>query len=373
MRHPIHGMPFDEPIENALAEEYAARPLGERMQALRKAAGRELAMLLGGQAAHRVERVPPDVRSMLWVYTWTTVGDAIMDLAPRSLVPPSISIDLLIAPTLALLFAHDPRFRDVHTSAASFARRVDFVLLDTYRTTSLRIKAAHLRRQPFAAMRGHHAGERFDRVAFADRRVRQLFGLGGGAVVQPTLDLDAPPPQRDAAHCVIAVPLGARVERKRYAHWSELLCRIVGGWPKHVPPPRFRFLGVGPAARADLGAIDPRVVAEHGQVLLDSGDLRKTALDLASSDVFLGVDGGLMHIAVAVGIPGVALFADIHPAYFLRPESTMHALRSPGDVSALAPAAVAAAFLAKVEGRVGAPRAPGRAAPGAPHGEESQP
>ena len=52
-----------------------------------------------------------------------------------------------------------------------------------------------------------------------------------------------------------------------------------------------------------------------------------------------------MHVAVGVGTPGLALFAPIDPAYFLRPGSTMQALRSDGDVSELDPVRVADAFL----------------------------
>ena len=346
-RHPIHALPFDEPISNALAEEFESQRLGRRVQALRKAALRELVLFANGQSRRRVERVPEGVRRMLWVYTWTTVGDAIMDLAPRILVPRHVSIDLLIAPALAPLFATDRRLRKLHSHPSTLADDIDFVLLDSFRTTSLRLKAKRYPALAFASMRGHNAGERFDRVAFADRRIRQLFGLAAGDVVQPRLDLgETGGAVLDEARFRIAVPLGARVARKRYAHWGEALAKIVAGWPQGMAPPLFELLGQGESARKDLKALAADFVAAHALSRIDSGDLRKSALDIAACDAFLGVDGGLMHVAVAVGTPGLALFADIEPGYFLRPGSTMEALRSDGEVSDLAPAPLAAAFLA---------------------------
>ena len=357
-RNPIHALPFDEPIAQALDAEFAAQPLGRRIQALRKAVFRELALVASGQARRRVARVPEGVRTMLWVYTWTTVGDAIMDLAARAIVPGHVAIDLLIAPALAPLFASDRRFREVHTDPDALPRDIDFVLLDSLRSTSLRLKKKRYPALPFATMRGHNAGERFDRVAFADRRMRQLFRLAPGEVVQPRLDLgERGGTVFDDDRFRIAVPLGARVARKRYAYWSEALRGIVERWPQGTTLPQFRLLGQGDSARRDLKAIGVEFVAAHALSEIDSGDLRKSAFDIAECDAFLGVDGGLMHVAVGVETPGVALFAQIDPAYFLRPGSTMLALRSDGEVSELDPVRVADAFLAALPRLLAARRA----------------
>ena len=350
-RNPISSLPFAEPIANTLDQEFAAQSLRRRAQALRKAAFRELMLLTNGQSRRRVERVPMTVRSMIWIYTWTTVGDAIMDLAPRVLVPRRIEIDLLIAPALAPLFATDRRLRAVHVHPDALPVDVDFILLDAFRTTSLRLKAERYPQLPFASMRGHNAGEQFDRVAFADRRIRQLFDLPLDEVVAPTLDLgESGARVFDQERFRIALPLGARVARMRYGHWKETLQRIVSGWPEHVAPPLFRFLGHGGSARDDLATIGSEFVAAHGEAELDSGDLRKGAFDVADCDAFLGVDGGLMHVAVGVGTPGLALFAGIDPVLRLRPGGTMLALTTHGKVSDLDAVTVAAAFLQALPG-----------------------
>ena len=344
--HPIHSFPFSAPVANQLAAEFAAQPLGRRMQALRKAAFRELGLVFSGQARHRMARVPATTTRMVWIYTWTTVGDAIMDLAPRELIPTAIEVDLLIAPHLAPLFAHDRRFRRVSTELSSLADDHDFVLLDSLRTTSLRLKTRSFAPLPFATMREHQAGERFDRVAYADRRLRQLFGLAPGEVRTPRIDL--PPSLTAEVHEAtrIAVALGARVERKRYRRWPQVLERIVAGWPEGMARPQFWLLGQGASARADLDGFASAFLAAHARARVDAGNLGEAARDIGSCAAFLGVDGGLMHVAVGVGTPGMALFSRIEPHYFLRPGSTMQALSTAGDVDEFSADQVADAFLA---------------------------
>ena len=342
-------MPFGDEVANALEAEYREQPFGRRLQARRKAWARDAMLLVTGRSRLHRQRVPETTRRLLWIYTWTTVGDAIMDLAPRRLVPEGIAVDLLIAPALAPLFATDRRLHAVHVDPAGCAGDHDFVLLDSLRTSSLRLLRRQFGGVPFASMRGHHAGERFDRAAFADRRLRQLFALPLGPVEAPHLDLGPEHGRRDpggVAPFRIAIPLGARVPRKLYRRWDEVMALLRTGWPAGLPGPEFHLVGQGGSARKQwsgiaLAALGPGIVSH-----IDSGDLGKTARDIAACDAFLGVDGGLMHVAVAVGTPGLALFTGIDPRYFLRPDSTMTPLRSDGDLDALPPAEVAAAFLA---------------------------
>ncbi len=341
---PLYRLPFEAPIANALRADFAALPPSRRRQAVRKLWQREGLLRWTGQSKLlEPEAAAGGVRRVLWITTWTTVGDAILDLAARSLVPPSIELELCIAPALAPLFAHDARFARVHLDPAACGAGFDLVLLDVLSTASIRLKARHFSGVPFATLRGHLLGESFDRAAFADRRVRQLFGLGLGAVVAPwlTLGSDGRVDVRPAepASFRLGVPLGARVAEKRYPHWPAALARIAAGWPRPERPPRFVLLGHGPDAEADVAAFDAGFLARHATLAIDRhGSLADAARALAGCDAFLGVDGGLMHVAVALGVPGLAVFArQVDPAWFLRPGSGMTALRVDGAPAGLTP------------------------------------
>ena len=129
-------------------------------------------------------------------------------------------------------------------------------------------------------------------------------------------------------------------------HWKDVLRNIVAQWPKGLAAPEFRLFGAGETARRDRAAIGKEFVAAHCSDELDLSDLRESLIDVAECDAFLGVEGALMHIAVGVGTPGLALFAGVDPAYSLRPGGTMQPLCGEGDVSDLAAARSPAAFIA---------------------------
>jgi heptosyltransferase-2 len=345
--NPIHTLPVVEPVANELAQEYAELPLARRLRGLRKVALRELGLLAHGQRRRRVEAIPGDVDSMLWVYTATSIGAAIMDLAPRVLVPRHVEIDLLIAPALAPLFAFDRRLRQVHTDPNALPYDIDFILLDSLRATSLGLKTKRYTDWRFASMRCHNVGDRFDRVAFADRRIRQLFGLPLADVAAPTLDLgDGGGTVFEEERFRVAVPLGTRVARRSYPHWKDVLRRIVSAWPEGLARPQFRFFGSGNSARKELAGIGKDFVAEHGSDELDHTDLRQSALWLAECDAFIGIEGSLMHVAVGVGTPGLALFVRGDPAYSLRAAGTMRWLGGDAEPAEPEAAKVAGAFLA---------------------------
>ncbi len=349
-RHPIHAMPFDD-VANALEDEYRARSPGQRFDARRKALLLDLRLLLGGQSRRQVRAVPASTRRLLWVHTRTSVGDAILDLAPRRLIPSRIDVDLLIAPALAPLFQSDRRFRAVVSSAAQCASDYDFILIDGLRGSSLRMKAERFRAVPFATMSGHRRGERFDRAAFADRRLRELLGLPGGPVEAPRLDLGADlPSAHDPGHFRIALALGGRMQRGLYSHWPEALTALAAAWPAARPQPEFVLVGQGVSAKAQRDAIERAATGLPVTSLVGSGSLRKIAVDIAACDAFLGVDGGLMHIAVGVGTPGLSIFVGGDPSYALRPGSTMIALTTDGELDRLEPGAVATAFVAGLPG-----------------------
>lgn len=337
-------MPFDDAIANDLEAEFREQPFGRRFQARRKALARDAMLAVTGQSRLHLARVPAATRRLLWIYTWTTVGDAILDLAPRDLVPAGVGLELLIAPHLAPLFTGDRRFSAIHVDVADCDPGTDFVLLDSLRTSSLRLKSRHFRAVPFATMRGHQAGERFDRAAFADLRLRQLFGLDGGEVELPRLDVSRGDVSQRSR---IGLALGARVPRKLYPHWPAALEALVARRPgMRSGDADIVLLGQGESARMQARPVQAALarIGVPCVSMIDSGDLGKTARDIASCSAFLGVDGGLMHVAVAVGTPGLALFTRVDPHWFLRPGSTMAALARDSELAEISPEDVAAAF-----------------------------
>lgn len=321
----VHGLPFEQPIPESLEAEFRSWPARRRRQLLRKAAQRELLIHLTGQGRRLCRtRAPEGVRRMLWWNPWTTIGDALMDLSARARVPADIEIELLIPPALAPLFANDSRFRRVHESWSTVGRDFDFLLVGYHGREVLRAKLRHLPQVPFATLHGHLAGEMFSRTHAADARIRQLFGLAPGEPSPPRLDLPAADVLGDLApqRVRIAVALGARDPRRRYPHWLAALTRVADAWPGDLPAPCFVLLGAG-NARDDVASLEPLLRRQLAADRVDRQTVLQAAQTIAACDFFVGADGGPMHLAVATGRPGVALFGPVPPEYRLLPGSTM--------------------------------------------------
>lgn len=351
-------LPFDAPIIHELDIEYLAQPLRRRINDLRKAWQRELGLFATGQAKRRVPSFPDGPLRLLWIYNWSTVGDAVMDLAMRAHLPRELQIDLLIAPSLAPLYTGDPAFRGVFTRPEDISGDHDAVLLQDLSSLSISLKRRLAASLPFASMFGHLRGERFDRQTFAQRRAEQLFRIPIQAPAAPALVLRPRlASERTGTHpnliadsyvhtnTRIAVALGARDVRRWYRRWPELLACITSRWPALRPPPRFVLLGTN-NANADVAQFNADFLKEHCELQVDRLDLLGTASAIMNCHAFLGPDGGLMHIAVALDKPGLGLFVEIDPRMRLLPGSRVKGLRASGALGDMASNDIAEGLLA---------------------------
>jgi heptosyltransferase-2 len=354
----LYGLPFPGSIPEHLQAEFEAWPAARRRQLVRKLVQREALMVLTGQAKRRCANAPAATRRMLWHYTWTTVGDAIMDLAARTLVPPGIEIDLLISPVLAPLFERDARFARVCTDPGQCQGGYDFLLLHHLSTEALAAKRRHFPQLPFASVIEHRPGEMFARLEYGDRRVRQLFGLPPGPTAPPSLALQ-PLPTLDRGRFHLAVALGARDERRRFPFWRETLSAMLARWPAGALPLTLHWIGSA-NARPDVATLDRAELRDRSVNHVEQLSLLDAARLIATCDGFIGTDGGLMHVAVATHRPGAALFSAVPPRYRLLPDASVAGLDAGAAMRAVAPDALAQAAIDRVR-PVGAAAHPGHA------------
>lgn len=280
---------------------------------------------------------------MLWIYNWTPIGDSLMDLAVRQALPAPLRIDLFVAEWLAPMFADDPRFEHVHTRIDDCTGPYDFVVMQEFNSRCVRMKVKAAPRAPFATVFGHLRGEQFDRMSFAQRRFEQLFGLRMAAPVPQWLAL-GPRPDRDCARTRVVVALGAKDSPHWYRRWPDVLQFLLARWPADRVTPEFVLLG-NRTGHEDLARSPPELLEAHCRVEIDRLALREVVQRIQGCDAFLGADGGLMHLAVACDLPGLALFAEIDPALRLLPGTRLQSQFTPGAIDELSPARVAAGFL----------------------------
>ncbi len=105
---------------------------------------------------------------------------------------------------------------------------------------------------------------------------------------------------------------------KPYRNWplesfAELGRRLASRWPKAV----FLVTG-GPEDKARAQALS-QMLGERAINYAGQGDLRQTAALLSLTDLYIGVDTGLTHLAGALNLPMVALYHCLHPGQRLAP------------------------------------------------------
>lgn len=334
-----------QPLSKAVPGETRDAYLNEvgYRKAARRAVSRRLAFWLTGQDRFRLERIPAGTRRILWIYFGENqIGDALMDLASRSLLAQAgLQVDLLAAPVVAALFEGDPWFGRVGSEAADFAAGdYDCAIVLSNKSRPLEEKMRHFARLPWVSLHEFFTGPNFHRGAFGAQRLADLLGrtlsdaeLQGHARQKlAALALTAGPDGAPGAEVALVVG-GVRSDRV-YEHWDIVISHLASAGHE-----RFALVGSEngcPQARA-LAASAPtgvRIVDYTGRL-----SLAGTRAVMDATSVIACADGGLMHLALTGRCAVVPLFtAQIAPEWRLPVDSASGALRAAaGGVSNIAP------------------------------------
>lgn len=312
---------------------------------------RQVQLLASGQLRWRADRLRPGWRRLVWIHEgMPQIGDALMDLAPRSLLAEhGCQVDLVAPPHLAALFAGDRYFRQVQSDQLPPAGPYDAAVLLSDDRRSLRYKRQHLPTLPWVSLQGLYNGPDFHRARFAAQRLADLLGLQ-----LPAAELQRHAAQKlaldgDAVHWAAAqapgsdgvlLALGGVVADRTYSRWPELVQLLAAQGLRH-----WLLVGSG-NGRTAADALLARLPPGHTAVdLVGRGSLRQAQALAARARLAICADGGLMHLALTTDTPVLGLFAaGIDPAWRLPDAPRCAGLQSPtARVDDLAPAAVAEA------------------------------
>ncbi|HEX3624613.1 MAG TPA: glycosyltransferase family 9 protein [Verrucomicrobiae bacterium] len=344
--------PFRHELPGTMKEMLENESSGRKVSANFKLLRRWLWLKMNLPSRLLWDRLPPAPARLLWLnYSSTSIGDSIMELAGRSMLG-AYHVDLLTDPRHAELYLHDRFFQSVFTQADQLdSSRYDFVLLDLFNTRSIRLKTSIGPKLPCACLQSFFYGAHFNRTLFSCYRIHHLLGYPYDDAklqpfLRPTLFADGEPavlpPKRKQKR--IALMLGGVEPFKTYRQWPEAIRLLRAQWPSGREFPEFVLIGSengAPYVDQVLAALkDCDAVPRVGGLTL-----RQTVRALADCDAFIGTDGGLMHCAVALNVPGVALFARFHPRILLPPQTTMDSIYDAQDVNNITPAAVTDAIL----------------------------
>jgi heptosyltransferase-2 len=302
------------------------------------------------------------LRRLLWIYTGKrNFGDATMDMSGRALLKGrGFEIDLFTLPNLHKLFEEDDVFQNVYSDLQQLSGRpYDAIVMSEFNLPSIKLKARHFRHLPYVCLFQYFYGPDRNQTSFSYAAVNHAFSLGYPAasivsMSKPYLATNAATRESVRA-CLpntrfLALAVGGLDANRTYRRWSELL-ELIDQSDEHGMPKHIVLLGSDNGlaiAEALLKQTFSRLTISSwvGQLsLLQSREIA------AQASLFVGADGGLMHVAHSTPTPSVSLFSDREPPY-LRLTEQCHSIgiQSTGDVDEITPAVIMSAIRTQLAG-----------------------
>ncbi|UVA78212.1 glycosyltransferase family 9 protein [Pandoraea commovens] len=318
---------------------------------------RRLRLAMSGQLRHEVQHVAPQAR-VLWIYGGKhSVGDAVMDMSGRALLRGREGpIDLLISTGLKAVFEGDDIFRNVFDDPAAVnPAEYDVVVMQEFNYPTLRIKRRFFATLPFACLFRFFHGPDRNQTQFSLAAVNDVFGLElapdelftqAKPYLRDETDLPAAVVNQMPAGPFIVLAMGGVEPRRTYAHWRACLDAYDAAYAPGLPT-GIVLLGSGNGADAARALMEAKF--RHLEMVSFVGQLtlRDAKRVIANAALFVGADGGLMHVAHTTRAPSVSLFAAAEPPYLrLTPRCQSTPLQTQSDVSALDPAELAETIIA---------------------------
>ncbi|ANJ87191.1 glycosyltransferase family 9 protein [Pandoraea oxalativorans] len=322
---------------------------------------RRLRLAMSGQLRHEVRHVAPQAR-VLWIYGGKhSVGDAVMDMSGRALLREREGpVDLLISPGLKAVFEGDDIFRNVFDDPAAVnPAEYDVVVMQEFNYPTLRIKRRFFSTLPFACLFRFFHGPDRNQTQFSLAAVNDVFGLELAsdelfARAKPYLreetDLPAVIANQLPTGSFVVLAMGGVEPRRTYAHWRACLDAYDAAYFPGLPT-GIVLLGSGNGADAARALMEAKF--RHLEMVSFVGQLtlRDAKRVIANASLFVGADGGLMHVAHTTRAPSVSLFAAAEPPYLrLTPRCQSTPLQTESDVSAVDPVELAQTMVATLAG-----------------------
>jgi Glycosyltransferase family 9 (heptosyltransferase) len=303
--------PLSRPVANNEQEyllETGVRKLGWRH--FRKA----IQFCLSRQNKYLSQTIPQDCKKVLWIYEGIPqLGDALMDLAPRSLLhQQGIACDLLIDAHLAPVFQSDAWFKRIATEPKQLMDcTYDLIILQSHKRRSMLKKMRHYASHPWLSMHGFYTGPEFHRARFATQRLADALGLHLADSdfeqhAQQKLCALVPAKPITASKLKIALVLGGVDPLRIYKKWPELGLNL---YKQHQA--QITLLGSSNAsqdASAFLESWDADQAVNNLVGKTSVSDCRKI---ITQQDIVIACDGGLMHLSITTPVSLIALFNKI--------------------------------------------------------------
>lgn len=249
--------------------------------------------------------------NVLWLYLdIPQIGDAMMDLAPRSILHDlGLKVDLCTLPHIADLFQGDIWFNSVETNIKKLINnQYDLVIVSSFKWRSIKHKTFYAFRQPWLAIYEKFTGPEINRSLYSAVKISEIFGLKLNDAelafhAKQKLVLGVKGCFINPLANSVAITLGGVDPTRSYTHWYDVVLALRAVGVKNIV-----LLG-----QSKLNLEDTIISATQDNDFKVHNFVGKTTLKqcfaiMQNVDIIIASDGGLMHLAVATNKPVIGLF-----------------------------------------------------------------
>lgn len=282
---------------------------------------RNLFLFIKRQKNLEIFSILPNHKSILWInISAPSLGDSLMDLSSRVMLADK-NVDLYTSKKNAHLYFDDEIFRNVFTNKLELINNIyDLVILDSYSTRSIKIKAKVAPHNLFVGIYGFFNGPEVNRILYSYHQLNNLLGYEKSETeinniaknILSISDSDKSVVTDLLPKEFIAICIGGEWQYKTYQKWGDLIEKIF----KKNQKINIVLLGSSNAQRQSQDLI-VRFNNYKFIDLVSKLTFNQTAEVIKRSKISICCDGGLMHAANAVNANIIALIARLKPEMLL--------------------------------------------------------
>jgi len=274
---------------------------------------RYLYMFLKSEFINERSEILDSHKKILWINkSAPSLGDSLMDLSSRILLA-SKDVDILTDKKNKFIYDNDLIFKNTFCEIENLRGKVyDLIIIDSYSTRTIDLKNKLFPDTCFVTMFGFFNGPEVNRVLFSFHRMNNLMGRK-----IPTSEIEKiarPSMSISMINTIklpkeyIAIAVGGEWKYRTYSYWTEVVVLILEKF-KNI-----KIVLVGSENGKDYAkSIMSKCPKDQVLDCVGKYSFKETAKIISKSNIFIGCDGGLMHVANCFQRVLVPLFARLEP------------------------------------------------------------
>tara|TARA_B100000795_G_scaffold129265_1_gene96344 strand:- start:3677 stop:4795 length:1119 start_codon:yes stop_codon:yes gene_type:complete len=278
---------------------------------------RYLYLMFKHQTSLEIDNILPEHQNILWInISAPSLGDSLMDLSSRIMLSDR-KIDLFTDKKNVKIFKNDSFFSSVFDEDCQmYHKQYDLVIIDSYSTRSIRVKAKIASLVSYVPMFGYFNGPEVNRVLYSFHQMNSLLGYKKSdneinRIAKPSISISKQDQKfikgLELPQNFIAIVVGGEWSFRSFNRW-DLLIDILIRLDSNI-----KIVLIG----SDNGIDSANLIVDQfpNDRVLDyvaKFTFKQTTEIMNQAKYIVCCDGGLMHAANSIGAISVALLSKLN-------------------------------------------------------------